>query len=110
MSLLEPNDQIVELRAIRKALNLGLATFAEVERLRSAKAMHDQVGTVFPDDLRPTDFLGNASGAALFAEALTAVQLLEDDAVEHIAIEDATQRAAKRAQSTISGNKGAKAH
>jgi hypothetical protein len=110
MRLLRPNDHLVELRAIRKALNLGLANYGEVERLINAKEMHDQVGKVLPDDMRPTDFLGDGSGAAKFAEALIAVQILEDEALSQIESELATQRESKRAQSASNANEGTKAH
>jgi hypothetical protein len=110
MRYLEPDDLLVELRAIRRALNLGLANFAEIERLRDAKEVHEQAGQVVPADMRPTDFLGDGSGAAKFAEALIAVQILEDDALDRSNGNLAAEQGTTKAQHATNAHEGTKAH
>lgn len=69
-----------EIRAIRKALVIGLSSFGEIERLGNACAFHSDV----PEDLHPLHPTGNADTVGDFADALAYVGHLEDERIQSL--------------------------
>ncbi|GAB1394487.1 hypothetical protein MASR1M60_26510 [Rhodocyclaceae bacterium] len=86
-------------RAIRKVLLIGLSSFGEIERLDNAYSIHtDIAGEAIPDDLRPLLPTGSAGTCGDFADALAALDYIEDGLREIEATENKpiTRKPAKR--------------
>ena len=68
-------DQVKE---IRHALLIGLASFGEIERLSNARDLYEIDGKKVPEDLSPLHPTGNADTVSLFAGALRDLEYSEE--------------------------------
>lgn len=69
-------DLLDSLKAIRRALHIGLASFGEVERLTDAAATLAICGTLIPDAMQPIHPTGCADTVGRFADALQRLEQL----------------------------------
>jgi len=75
---LDREDHITRIKNIRAALLIGLASFGEVDRLTSRAAVLESYGDALPDGMRPIHPTMCHETVGEFAEALRALDLMED--------------------------------
>jgi hypothetical protein len=71
-------DHVIMIKNIRSALLIGLASFGEVDRLTNRAAVLESYGDALPDGMRPIHPTMCHETVGEFAEALRALDLMEE--------------------------------
>lgn len=65
-----------EVKAIRRALLIGLTSYGEIERLCNQAGIQELCGTPLPEEARPLHPTGSADTVGVFADALVYLDAL----------------------------------